>query len=65
MRKTVIRRGTNSLAGKGLAQGMLRGVGGAALAGIGWKLGMDLYEALKRRLGQSPSPQDEQEPPNY
>ncbi len=65
MRKTVIRRGTKSLAGKGFAQGMLRGVGGAALAGIGWKLGMDLYDALKRKLGQPESPQDEQEPPHY
>lgn len=32
------------------------GLGAAVLAGVGWKLGADLYEGLKRRVKRSPAP---------
>ncbi len=33
-----------------LLVGAIRGIGGAALAGIGWRLGADAYDAAKRRF---------------
>lgn len=40
-----------------LVRGILVGVGGGVLSAIGWRIGTDIYQALKKRL------QDDAEPP--
>ncbi len=37
-----------SAVGRGLMLTVARGVAGAAASGVGWKLGSDTYEAVKR-----------------
>ena len=37
------------LCGRHLLRGVLRGVGGAVLAGIGWKIGTEIFEAAKKK----------------
>ncbi len=48
--KTPLRK----LTGSGVAQGLATG----ALAGIGWKLGLDLYDAIKRKMTAESSRDD-------
>jgi len=37
----------------------VRGIGGALIAGVAWKLGEDIYEGVKRRLAGPESPPEE------
>ncbi len=44
---------------KGMLAGIARATGAAAIAGIGWKLGADLYDLVKRWLATPlPPPPD-------
>jgi len=38
----------------GIASMLMRGIGGGIVASIGWKIGSDIYDRLKRRREQSP-----------
>ena len=40
---------SRALVGRTLMQTVVRGFGGAVLAGFGWRVGADMYEAFKRR----------------
>jgi hypothetical protein len=37
----------------------LRGVGGALVAAVAWKLGEDIYDGVKKRLAEPESPVEE------
>ena len=41
---------TNLLLGENTMKWLLKTLGGAVVAGLGWKLGADAYEALKKEL---------------
>lgn len=43
-----------------LLRTVVGGLGGAVLAGLGWKLGADMYEGFKRRLKRTPEPEREE-----
>ena len=38
----------SSVVARGVLLTIARGIGGAAASGVGWKLGADAYEAVKR-----------------
>jgi len=40
---------------------IVRGVAGAALAGLGWKLGADAYEVAKKRVKESRQAREQEE----
>jgi len=46
---------------KSVLGAVVRSVGGAALAGLGWKLGGDAYEVAKKRVKESRRPKVEEE----
>ncbi len=39
-----------------LVRGILVGVGGGVLSAIGWRIGTDIYQALKKRLQEDAAP---------
>jgi hypothetical protein len=45
-----------------VVRGMLRGMGGAAVAAIGWKLASDVYDAVKKKVSEgSPETEEKEE----
>ena len=63
MRTGIVAAGlSRALLGRTVMQVVVRGFGGAILAGFGWRLGSDLYEAMKRRWSVPPRAEDEREP---
>lgn len=44
-----------------VVRGMLRGMGGAAVAAIGWKLASDVYDAVKKKVNDGSTEAEEKE----
>ena len=53
---------SRALLGRTALQAVVRGFGGAVLAGFGWRVGTDVYEALKRRWSGAARAADEPPP---
>lgn len=49
------------IASRSVLRSVVRSVGGAALAGLGWKLGSDAYEVAKKRVKESREQREQQE----
>ena len=41
-----------SIAARRVVRGLLVGVGGGVLTAVGWKIGVDVYEAIKKKLSE-------------
>ena len=43
-----------------VARGALRSIGTAMLVGIGWKIGSDVYEGIKKKSGKPATAEEEE-----